>query len=164
MGKKKTSRKTASTALAVGFKRSPRSSRGGLETRIPNGTTPTKYKHGFVTFIRSLEWHWFITVPIGECPDDDQVLQLLRRIEAHFCKKYVATRYHKLPDTNRFLMAVAFEGESKCGSRHAHLLVRLPGMNKKQISQSQLILLPPSCCCGPASRFSTFRPAGRRWS
>jgi hypothetical protein len=102
------------------------------------------YKHALVNFIRSLEWHWFITVPIGECPHDDLVLKLLRRIEGHFCKKYVATRYHKLPDASRFLMAVAFEGETRSGSRHAHLLVRVPRTNKKQISQSRLIATFPS--------------------
>jgi hypothetical protein len=149
MGKKRKTSKTASNALPyTGVRRLLRSSeaaaRGRSETRIPNGTTPAKYKHALVTFIRSLEWHWFITVPIGECPDDDLVLKLLRRIEAHFCKKYVATRYHKLPDANRFLMAVAFEGESKCGSRHAHVLVRVPRTNKKQISQSRLIATFPS--------------------
>jgi hypothetical protein len=78
------------------------------------------------------------------CPHDDVILKLLRRIEAHFCKTYVSTRYHKIPDANRFLMAVAFEGESKCGSRHAHVLVRVPRTNKKQISQSRLIATFPS--------------------
>jgi hypothetical protein len=132
MGKKKITSKTASVGERI---------EDGHARHI---ITPTKYKHALVTFIRSLQWHWFITVPIGECPHDDVILKVLRRIEAHFCKKYVATRYHRLPDVNRFLMAVAFEGESKCGSRHAHLLVRVPSTNKKQLSQCELIATFPS--------------------
>jgi hypothetical protein len=148
MGKKRKTSKIPSNDLPCTRVRSLlRSSvgaaRASSETRIPNGSTPTKYKHALVTFIRSLEWHWFITVPIGECPHDDLVLKFLRLIEARLCKKYVATRYHKLSDDDRFLMAVAFEGESKCGSRHAHLLVRIPRTTKKHIPQSKLIAAFP---------------------
>jgi hypothetical protein len=134
-----------------------RSPNSGVKKRIPSRccarrvgdeqtghiTASTRYKHAFVSFIRSLQWDWFITVPIGECPHDDLILKLLRRIEAHFCKKYVSTRYHKLPDVDRFLMAVAFEGESRSGSRHAHLLVRIPSTNKMQVSKSRLIATFP---------------------
>jgi hypothetical protein len=42
---------------------------------------------------------------------------------AHFCKKYVATRYHKIPDANRFLMAVAFEGRRFGVADHNRALI-----------------------------------------
>jgi hypothetical protein len=68
------------------------------------------------------------------------VLQRLRRIEAGFNKRYVVTRYHKVPDADRYVMAVAFEGETECGTRHAHILVRVPSGGKKQwLSQAILI-------------------------
>jgi hypothetical protein len=71
------------------------------------------------------------------------VLQRLRRIEAEFNKKFVATRYHKVPDANRFVMAVAFEGDRKCGSRHAHLLVRVPSGSKKRVPRAMLVGMFP---------------------
>jgi hypothetical protein len=62
----------------------------------------------------------------------------LRRIDALLSKKFLATRYDKLPDDARFLMVVAFEGERECGTRHAHILVRIPLPVKKRISHSML--------------------------
>ena len=62
------------------------------------------YKEAFVDFIKSREWHWFITIPIGLCDSDDVVLKRLRAIEAAFCGKYLVNRYHKLPDEARFSM------------------------------------------------------------
>ena len=71
------------------------------------------YKEVFVHFIKSKEWHWFITIPIGLCDDDDVVLKRLRAIEAAFCGKYLVNRYQKLPDEARFSMVVAFESDAK---------------------------------------------------
>jgi hypothetical protein len=85
---------------------------------------PSQYKHEFVKFILSIEWDWFITIPVGHCPPDDEVLWRLRRIEAELNKRYVATRHHKVPSESRFQIAVAFEGERNCGTRHAHVLQR----------------------------------------
>jgi hypothetical protein len=90
-----------------------------------------------------LGWDWFITIPVGACPPDDEVLRRLRRIEAEFNKKFVATRYHKVLDANRFVIAVAFEGDRKCGSRHVHLLVRVPGGQKKRLPRAILVGMFP---------------------
>jgi hypothetical protein len=87
---------------------------------------PSAFKRSFVNFIAAIDWDWFITIPVGNCPPDDEVLRRLRRIEAEFNKRYVATRYHKVPDNGRFVMAVAFEGQRSRGTRHAHVLVRVP--------------------------------------
>jgi hypothetical protein len=56
----------------------------------------------------------------------------LRLIEAKLCGKYLVNRYHKLPDDARFSFAVAFEGETTCGTRHAHVLVYVPPLVKKR--------------------------------
>lgn len=101
------------------------------------------YKSEFVDFIKSKEWHWFITIPIGLCPHDETVLKRLRAIEAVFCGKYLVNRYHKLSNEARFSMVVAFEGESKLGTRHAHILAYIPPSSKKRISRSMLISLFP---------------------
>src|SRR5262245_62753884 len=98
---------------------------------MEDSPTTSKYKEEFVNFIASIEWDWFITIPVGSCPSDEEALPRLRRIEAGFNKKYVATRYHKVPDAKRYLMVVAFEGETECGTRHAHILVRVPSCSKK---------------------------------
>jgi hypothetical protein len=101
------------------------------------------WKNKFVKFVEGLEWHWFVTIPVGGCPDDDEVRRRLRIIEAILCKKYVAShRYHKLPDFERFMMAVGFEGERQCGTRHAHFLIRVP-QPKKKCSQLMLKSLLP---------------------
>jgi hypothetical protein len=102
------------------------------------------YKEAFVDFIKSKEWHWFITIPIGLCDDDDDVLKRLRIIEAALCGKYLPNRFHKLPDHSRFIMVVSFEGESKSGNRHAHILAYIPSATKNCISQSMLIDRFPS--------------------
>jgi hypothetical protein len=96
-----------------------------------------------VNFIAAIDWDWSITIPVGSCPHDDEVLRRLRRIEAGFNKKYVVTRYHKVPDTKRYMMAVAFEGQTKCGSRHTHVLVRIPSGQKKRVSRAMLVGMFP---------------------
>ena len=101
------------------------------------------YKEAFVDFIKSRQWHWFITIPIGLCDSDDVVLKRLRAIEAAFCGKYLVNRYHKLPDEARFSMVVAFEGDAKRGDRHAHILAYIPRPSKRRISQSMMIGLFP---------------------
>ena len=101
------------------------------------------YKEAFVDFIKSREWHWFITIPIGLCDSDDVVLKRLRAIEAAFCGKYLVNRYHKLPDEARFSMVVSFEGDAKRGNRHAHVLAYIPLPSKRRISQSMMISLFP---------------------
>jgi hypothetical protein len=88
------------------------------------------YKQAFVDFIKSQKWHWFITIPIGLCYNDDDVLKRLRLIEAAFCGKYLPNRFHKLPDDARFRTVVSFEGESKYGNRHAHILAYIPTPTK----------------------------------
>jgi hypothetical protein len=97
------------------------------------------YKAAFVDFIESKQSHWFITIPIGLCDGDDEVLQRLRSIEATFCGRYLVNRYHKLPDEARYSMVVAFEGEAKCGTRHAHILAYVPPPTKKRYSHSMMI-------------------------
>ena len=99
------------------------------------------FKSEFIQFIQSKTWHWFITIPIGECDHDDAVLQRLRRIENQFCRKYLVNRYHKLRDAARFSMTVGFEGERKSGNRHAHILVYIPQPTKKCISHHMMINL-----------------------
>ena len=102
------------------------------------------YKSAFVDFIRSKQWHWFITIPIGYCENEDEVLKRLRAIEAILCGKYLRNRYHRLPDEARFSMVVAFEGEAKLGTRHAHILAYIPTPTKKGVPQSMLSNLFPS--------------------
>ena len=101
------------------------------------------YKRAFVDFIKSKQWHWFITIPIGLCHSDDVVLKRLRVIEAEFCGKYLVNRYQNLPDKARFSMVVAFEGYTRRGDRHAHILVYIPLPSKRRISQSMMIGLFP---------------------
>jgi hypothetical protein len=96
------------------------------------------YKSAFVDFIKSKQWHWFITIPIGYCENEDEVLRRLRAIEATLCGKYLQNRYHKLPHEARFSMVVAFEGEVRLGTRHAHVLAYIPSPTKKRIPQSML--------------------------
>jgi hypothetical protein len=107
-----------------------------------NGNRATnEYKRSLVNFIQDLEWDFFITIGIGFCPDDDELLKRLRLIEAKFCKKYVMTKYHKLPHRERFSTVVAFEGEKRLGNRHAHILVHIPQPRKKWSERSTLISL-----------------------
>lgn len=101
------------------------------------------YKKAFVEFIKARQWHWFITIPIGLCDDEEKVQKRLRTIEATLCGKYLVNRYHKLPDEARFSMVVAFEGEVRCGTRHAHILAYIPKPTKKRISHSMLVGLFP---------------------
>lgn len=98
------------------------------------------YKRAFIDFIKSKPWHWFITIPIGGCESDDAVRQRLRHIEAQLCGKYLVNRYHKLPDEARFSFLVAFEGETTCGTRHAHVLVYVPPLFKKRRRISNAML------------------------
>jgi hypothetical protein len=107
-------------------------------------TSDKLYKEAFVDFIKSREWHWFITIPIGLCYDDDDVLKRLRLIEAALCGKYLQNRFHKLPDHARFMMVVSFEGESKTGTRHAHVLAYIPSPTKNCSSHSMLVERFPS--------------------
>jgi hypothetical protein len=97
-----------------------------------------------VDFIKSKPWHWFITIPIGLCDDEDEIMKRLRAIEAALRGKYLVNRYNKLPDASRFSMVVAFEGEVSLGNRHAHLSAYVPSPIKKSISQSMLISLFPT--------------------
>jgi hypothetical protein len=57
----------------------------------------------------------------GKSDDEIREAKRLRSIEAALCGKYLVNRYHKLPDEARFSMVVTFEGEVKCGTRHAHM-------------------------------------------
>ncbi|MGZ4891669.1 MAG: hypothetical protein ACXV2B_05350 [Halobacteriota archaeon] len=68
-------------------------------------------------------------------------MRRMRAIEAALCEKYLVNRYNKLPDTARYSMIVAFEGEVRLGNRHAHLSVYVPPPIKKRISQSMLIAI-----------------------
>jgi hypothetical protein len=101
------------------------------------------WKDSFVHFIEGMEWHWFVTIPVGGCPDDYEVLRRLRIIEAKLCAKYVSRAYSKLPHAERYLIAVAFEGDRQCGTRHAHILVRVPQPKRKPVSNSMVISLFP---------------------
>jgi len=109
---------------------------------LPKSDEP--YKEAFVDLIKSRPWDWFITVPIGECPADELLLKRLRRIENELCRKFLVNRYHKLPDHLRFSMAVAFEGERGCGTRHAHVLAYVPAPTKIRISREMLVNLFPA--------------------
>ena len=106
-------------------------------------TSDRPYKADFLDFIKSKQWHWFITIPIGLCDDENEVLRRLKSIEATLCGKYLVNRYHKLPDEARYSMVVAFEGEAKCGTRHAHILAYVPPPTKKRLSHSMMISLFP---------------------
>jgi hypothetical protein len=55
----------------------------------------------------------------------------------------VARRYHKLPDSARYSMLVAFEGESKLGTRHAHLLVYVPKPKRRTKSHEMTVTFLP---------------------
>jgi hypothetical protein len=87
---------------------------------------PTAWKAAFVDFMTATPWDWFITIGVGHCPDDDEVLRRLRLIEAKQCAKHVTHHYHKLPEPARYSMAVSFEGDRSLGNRHAHILVYVP--------------------------------------
>ena len=113
-----------------------------IERNIPASDAP--YKHAFIDFIKSKRWHWFCTLPIGLCPNDDDVLKRLRLIEAALCGKYLTKRFHKLPDHARFMMAVSFEGESERGTRHAHILAYIPFPRKTCMSHANLVERFPS--------------------
>jgi hypothetical protein len=106
-------------------------------------TSDRAYKEVFVDFIKSRSWDWFITIPIGECPSDDELLSRLRRIENELCRKFLVNRYHKLPANARFTMVCAFEGERRSGTRHAHVLVYVPAPTKISISRDMLLNLFP---------------------
>ena len=108
-------------------------------------TSDRPYKADFADFIKSKQWHWFITIPIGLCDGDDEVMRRLKSIEATLCGKYLVNRYHKLTDEARYSMVVAFEGEAKCGTRHAHILAYVPPPTKKgrRVSHSMRISLFP---------------------
>jgi hypothetical protein len=107
-------------------------------------TSDKDYKHAFVNFIKARTWHRFITIPIGLCYNDDDVLKRLRIVEAALCGKYLCNRFHKLPDHARFMMVVSFEGELKTGTRHAHVLAYIPSPTKNCSSHSMLMERFPS--------------------
>lgn len=113
-----------------------------MNSALPKSDRP--YKKAFVDLIKSRPWDWFITIPIGECPADELLLKRLRRIENELCRKFLVNRYHKLPDHLRFSMAVAFEGERGCGTRHAHILAYIPAPTKIRISREMLVSLFPA--------------------
>jgi hypothetical protein len=103
----------------------------------------TSYKKTFVQFQQDQNYDWSITIGIGFCPPDDEVIKRLTIIDAILSKKYLVGRYHKLPSEARFLIEVAFEGERSCGSRHAHVLVRIP-TPLKNCSRPTLLSRVPS--------------------
>ncbi len=107
-----------------------------LFCRAPNDTA---YKRAMVDFVKSQPWHWFITIPIGRCDNDDSVLRRVRTIEAILCGKYLTKRYRKLPRSERFSLLVAFEGERRDGERHAHMLAYLPKLRKRCVSHAMLM-------------------------
>jgi hypothetical protein len=82
---------------------------------------------------------WFITIPPGKCPPDEILIKTLTHMCAGFNKSYVSARYHKLGDPNQFSMILTFEGEVVCGTRHAHILVKVPTPRKRHISRDTLI-------------------------
>ena len=73
----------------------------------------------------------FITTPIGSVANDEALLKKLQLIEADLCKTWLANRYHKLPEQDRVKILVAFEGQRRLGTRHAHILVYLPKPKRK---------------------------------
>jgi hypothetical protein len=99
------------------------------------------YKDKFVQFVETLDWQWMVTIGIGSCPNDEELIRRLRIIEAQLCGKYLSNSYHKLGDADRYSMIVGFEGERTRGTRHAHILVRVPKPTKRQISHSLAITL-----------------------
>jgi hypothetical protein len=99
------------------------------------------YKHAFVDLIKGLEWHWFITIGVGECPDDTELLRWLRRIENELCRRYLVNKYQKLPHQERYTLAVRFEGERSCGNRHTHVLAYVPQPTKPAKPHSTAIFL-----------------------
>jgi hypothetical protein len=107
--------------------------RNGIEPTqsITANSSTAAYKRAFVELQKAQNYDWSITIGIGHCPPDDEVLRILTRIDAILSKKYLVGRYHKLPPEDRFLIGVAFEGARDCGTRHAHILVRVPSPMKK---------------------------------
>jgi hypothetical protein len=99
----------------------------------------TKYRAALIEWMQTFDWHWFITIEIGKCPPDEEVLRRLRLIEATLCKRYLLNRFHKLPRDQRFSIAIAFEGDTESGSRHAHLLLYVPPPRKGDRSQQDMI-------------------------
>jgi hypothetical protein len=104
---------------------------------VDSSTTP--YKKAFVQFQKDQDYDVSITLGIGFCPPDDEVMKRLTTIDAIISKTYLVSRYHKLPSAARFLIGVAFEGERDCGSRHAHILVRIPKPLKGCCTRAELI-------------------------
>jgi len=101
------------------------------------------YKQAWVDFIKSQKWHWFITIPIGACDGDEDVVRRLRLIEAILCGKHLVNRYHRLPHEQQFSLVVAFEGQIKNGDRHAHILAHIPPSTKRRTSHEMMIGLFP---------------------
>jgi len=98
------------------------------------------YKDEFVRFIETLDFHWMVTIGIGSCPMDEELIRRLRIIEAQLCGKYLSNSYHKLADVDRYSMVVGFESERGIGTRHAHILVHVPIPTKRQISHPLAIM------------------------
>src|SRR5882672_7523711 len=88
------------------------------------------YRDEFVSFIEELDWHWMVTIGIGSCPKDEELLRRLRIVEAQLCGRYLLDAYHKLADADRYSMLVGFEGKRTLGTRHAHILVHVPKPTK----------------------------------
>jgi hypothetical protein len=108
---------------------------------ISHESSNKQYKSAFVDFITALQWHWFLTIGVGDCPNDDELLRRLRHIENQLCRRYLVNKYYKLPHQKRYSLAVAFEGERDCGSRHAHVLAYVPIPTKKQVTHDVAINL-----------------------
>ena len=99
-----------------------------------------RYRDTFVSFIEELDWNWMVTIGIGSCPNDEELIRRLRIIEAQLCGKYLSNSYHRLADADRYSILVGFEGERTNGTRHAHILVHVPKPTKRLTSQALAIL------------------------
>jgi hypothetical protein len=111
-----------------------------LDQKIEAISFERHYKDEFVQFIESLDWHWMVTIGIGSCPKDEELIRRLRIIEAQLCGRYLSNSYHKLADADRYSMMVGFEGERTRGTRHAHILVRVPTPTRRRISHSLAVM------------------------
>jgi hypothetical protein len=112
-----------------------------MSKREPNHVGEEQnYKNELVRFVETLDFHWMVTIGIGSCPRDEELIRRLRIIEAQLCGKYLSDSYHKLSDVDRYSMMVGFESERVIGTRHAHILVRVPIPTKRQISHPLAIM------------------------
>jgi hypothetical protein len=105
----------------------------------PKDSKAQAQKNAVISFVDALSWDLFGTIGVGSCPDDDKVLNRLRRIEARLNRRFFCVAYHKLAITERIAILVAFEGVRNCGTRHCHFLVSCPVPRKELTSRDLLI-------------------------